>query len=432
MIASEEYEPNTGWDYAGFGYLAGAGTTMEGLGASLVNSYIDTTAPIDPTVTLSMLDLRRYPGVADTLEVFTQAALQEIDASAAAIGRRRDRSVRFGFDPNPQKDWFMVDLGQMLSRIGHTDVPVADEAAAASAAIDALVVVSGTGEASEGAQGISVHFPPSADAHWPDWYRAIGDPVWSRFLDGYFDAGRALPPERRAEVVDTSPNTTFFFDEYGLDVTAVLTEGAQGTVTSATMWSGIPEDDGSVTFYSSDQGLVEGAEAWAFYDLTRLELSDGVDTAVGFQQVNYNEEITFFTITVPVEYRAPIDASNGVFDDPIDLTLKATVDLDTDEISIGFFITEFGTVAPFTADPTGLLFPKLPVRAPDGTIEWLVTIDVGLWADLDTLGFDFIDWPAGTPILSELTVTDFGGYRDVFTVQTEVPQGFGSTDPGGG
>jgi hypothetical protein len=245
--------------------------------------------------------------------------------------------------------------------------------------------------------------------------------VWSEFLDGYFSAGRALPPERRAEVVRTSPDTTFIFSEDGLEVTAALTDEAAETVTSANMWSGIPADDGSVTFYSSDQGLVMGGEAWGFYDLSRLELNDGVDTAVAFQQVTYNEEITFFTITVPVTYRAPIDPANAVFDDPIDLTLKTTVDLDTNEVSIGLFITEFGTVAPFTAEPNGLLFPKLPVRAPDGTVEWQVTIDVGLWSDLDNLGFDFVDWPSGTPIRSELTVSDFGGYSDTFTVETEVP-----------
>ncbi|MFH2072169.1 MAG: clostripain-related cysteine peptidase [Actinomycetota bacterium] len=421
MIASEEYEPNDGWEYGGFGYVGSDGATVVGLGRSLLQAYLDTSGAGDPSVTLSMLDLRRYDEFAAALGTFAETALDTIDTSAVAIGRRRDKAVKFGSDPDPLKDWFMVDLGQVLSRLARTDVPVADDAQRAADLLDEIVVANMTGEASAGARGLSIHFPPSPDTYYPTWYQAFGDPVWADFLDGYFAAGRAIPPSRRAAVVDTSPQTTFFFDDYGLEIDAEIQPGSLDTVVSAVLWSGIPEDDGGVTFYSSDQGIVEGMLAVGFYDLTQLVLSDGQDSAIAFQQLAINEDLTIVTMTVPLAYKAPIDPANFVWDDPIDVTLKVTYNVETEEFTEELFATNLGTVGAFTAEPNGLFFPVVPYQAPGGEIEWIVTSDVGLWSDLPIITYEFVDLASGTPLYGELTIADFGGNTATVSVTTEVP-----------
>ncbi|MCB2224593.1 MAG: hypothetical protein KQH83_10545 [Actinobacteria bacterium] len=422
MIASEDLEPGDGWQYSGFTYLAQPDPTVLGLGQSILDAYYATSAATRPTVTLSMLDLRVYDEFSAALSTFTTEALATIDVSAAEIGRRRDSTVKFGSNPNPDYDWFMVDLGQLLTKLGRTDAPVADEAAAALDVLQRMVVGNVHGDAAAGARGMAVHFPSAPEYHYPQWYAVYGEPSWSQFLDAYFDAGRSLPEARRADLVRTSPITTFLFDDYGLEVTAEITEGSLDTVVAATLWSGVPQDDGSVIFYSSDQGVVEGFTAIGFYDLTRMVMDDGADQAVAFQQLTANEDYTVYTLTVPLGYRAPIDSSNGIYDDPIDVVLKAVYDLETDAFSIGLFsAANLGTTGAFDPAPDGLLFPKLPVWNPGTGVEWVFTTDVGLWADLDAMNVDFVPMDPGTPLYAELTVTDYGGNTAVFDVTTEVP-----------
>lgn len=421
MIASEELEPNDGWAYDGFGYLGTADPTVEGLGESLLQAYFNASAADDPSITLSMLDLRYYEAFSAALASFTDTALDTIDTSAAAIGRRRDKAEKFGSDPDPNKDWFMVDLGQVLNRLARTDVPVAGDAQLAADLLDQMVVASVAGEASKGAQGLSVHFPPAPDLHYPAWYEAFGDPMWAEFLEGYFAAGRAIPLERRAAVVDLSPDTTFGFDDYGLEISAEIQPGALETVVSAVLWSGIPDSDGTVIFYSSDQGLVEGRLAVGFYDLTQLWLSDGVDEAIAFQQLSINEDLTVVTMTVPLSYRAPIDSSVGEYADAIDVTLRVTYNLTTEEFTEEVFASSFGTVGAFNPEPDGLFFPIVPVQAPGGAIEWITTSDIGLWSDLPSLTYEFVDLLSGTPLYAELIVADYGGNTATVYVTTEVP-----------
>jgi len=421
MIASEELEPNEGWEYDGFRYIGTDDATVVGLGESLLQAYFDTSSAGNPTMTLSMLDLRRYDDFAVALDGFTQVALDTIDTTAVAIGRRRDRSSKFGADPDPLKDWFMVDLGQLLNKLARSETPIAADAQQAADLLDEFVVARIAGAASDGARGLSVHFPPAPDLHYPNWYEAFGDPVWGRFLDGYFEAGRSIPADRRAAVDRSSPNTTVWFDDYGLEIVAEIQPGALDTVVSAVLWSGIPEPDGSVTFYSSDQGVVEGNIAVGFYDLTQLWLSDGEDRAIAFQQLSINEDLTVVTMTVPLAYRAPIDPRIGEFDDPIDITLKLTYDVTTDEFTEELFASSLGTIGAFTPAPDGLFIPLVPHRTPDGVIEWVATTDIGLWSSIEFITYEFINLPSGTPLFGELTVSDFGGNTATVFANTEVP-----------
>jgi hypothetical protein len=423
MIASEDLIPNEGWAYAGFEYLAtAADPTVEGLGRSVLLSYTDTSAASSPSVTLSLLDLRRYSPFVEALGDLSDVALDSLDTTAVVFGRRRDRAMKFGANPNPEYDWFMVDLGQLLAKVARSETVVSDDASRVLQLMREMVVDNRTGEATAGATGLSVHFPPAPEWFYPSWYDTMGAPVWESFLNGYFDAGRAIPVSRQPAFNPSGDDTTFLFDDFGIEVTSDFGDSAVDTVVSAVLWSGVEEPDGSVTFYSSDQGLFDGSTAVGFYDLTRLVLDDGEDSAIAFQQITFSEDLTLVTITVPLSYRAPIDASQGQFADPIDVTLRVGYDLTTDEFTEDLFSTDIaGTVGAFTAEPDGLLFPKLPHRLLGGEIEWIPTTDVGLWADLPNLGYDFVELPSGTQLLSELRVSDFGGHTAAAVVSTVLP-----------
>ncbi len=57
----------------------------------------------------------------------------------------------------------------------------------------------------------------------------------------------------------------------------------------------------------------------------------------------------------------------------------------------------------------------------DGTEEWLLSSDVGLYADLEAITYDFATLPSGTELYLELIVVDFGGNTDSVSGVVTVP-----------
>jgi hypothetical protein len=57
----------------------------------------------------------------------------------------------------------------------------------------------------------------------------------------------------------------------------------------------------------------------------------------------------------------------------------------------------------------------------DGTEEWLLTSDVGLYADLDSLVYALEPLPSGTRLYIELVVVDFGGNYGSVSAVVSVP-----------
>ena len=207
-----------------------------------------------------------------------------------------------------------------------------------------------------------------------------------------------------------------------MNVEAAFDAGAVDNIVEAVLYTGVTDDDGTVTFIGEDQGLYAGTQAVAANDLTRLVLDDGQDQAYAYQDISFSEDLNLFMLDVPLAYYAPgVDAGSS---DYLDITLKLTYDATTEEFTEGFYAAdEFGTVSEFTADPEGLIVPWMLVWRPDGTIEWVQTSDVGLWADLPNLLYDFEKLPAGTELYAELYVFDFGGNSDFAAVETQVPAG---------
>ena len=96
----------------------------------------------------------------------------------------------------------------------------------------------------------------------------------------------------------------------------------------------------------------------------------------------------------------------------------------TEEFTEAFYyLNESGTIGEFQTDPTGLIVPWMLEWRADGTYEWVQTSDVGLWADLPNLLYDFPTLDPGTQIYAELTVWDFGGNSDYASVEASVPAG---------
>jgi len=412
MIASEENEPNDGWDYTAFDHLAeNDQATSITLGREILARFVRTSSPGDPKVTLSMFDLTRVDELVTALEDLNAELVPNMAQYAAFIGRQLNRTQSFASNPNPEEDWFMFDLGELLTRLSHHESAMGPLAAEAREALDAIVVGNRTGRTHEGASGMSVHFPPYPEYYGSDWYTSFGVPAWTDLLDAYYSAGQNIPDSQHPSFEPVGNQAVTYIDANGLNAEAEFNESALENIVESVLYSGVIEDDGTVTFFGQDQGWVDGTFAYATYDLTVLTLDDGVDQAVAFQAISFNEEITFFTLDVPLAYYPP-GMPVGT-DDYFDILLSLTYDLETEQFTETFFIyDEFGTMGEFDADPEGLLVPWLLQMDPDGTVSWVQTSDVGLWADLPNLLYQFDDLPPGTPLYAELIVYDYGGNSD--------------------
>jgi hypothetical protein len=421
MIASEEFEPGSGWDYSAFDHLAAQPdeVTARSLGEEIIRRYVATSGRANPTITLSLIDLSLADDLVAALDDFRGAVTPDMATLASAIGRGRQGAPSFGGSPIPDEDFFMVDIGVFLQNLVEADAPLGDSASATLAIFDRMVVASGTGEAAADATGLAIHFPPYLDWYWENWYLATEAPVWPDFLDAYYAAGQAIPVDKRPSFAPIGNEASFYFDEYGVTVEAVFNEAAGDNIINAVLYTGLVGDDGTITFIGEDQGLFEGNQAVGTNDLTVLILDDGEDRARAYQAISFSEDFNTFILDVPLAYYPP-----PITPDHQDVILHLTYDVASGEFTEGFYIQdEFGTIGQFEADPEGLIVPKMLEWRADGTYEWVYTSDIGLWADLPNLMYDFETLDPGTELYAELTVWDYGGNSDFASIRATIPAG---------
>ena len=422
LIASEEVEPLDGWDYAAFDLLAAEPETATArrLGEEIVHRYVAASGPANPTVTLSLVDLSLAAELVTALDGLRAAAAPDMATLAPTIGRTRAAAPSFGSSPFPEEDFYMVDVGVFLQNLAEAGAPsLSDSAGDALAVYEEMIIASAAGEAATAATGLAIHFPPYPEYYYETWYLGTQAPVWPDFLAAYYTAGQEIPSDKRPSFAPIANQASHYFDEYGLSVEATFDAGAVENVVEAILYTGVVGDDGTITFIGEDQGLYQGTQAFGSNDLTVLLLDDGEDQALAYQDISFSEDLTIFVLDIPLAYYPP-----GTDTAYQDIILHLTYNANTGEFTEGFYlVNEFGTIGQFETDPTGLIVPWMLEWRPDGTFEWVLTSDVGLWADLPNLLYDFQPLDPGTPLYAELWVFDFGGNYDYASVETVIPAG---------
>jgi hypothetical protein len=422
MIASQELEPGHGWDYRAFQVAADdPAVDVDTLGRSIVDGFA-AQAEAEGTgadITLSMVDLTRMGDVDAAVAEFSDALSSRAADVAPVVGRERAEVLSFGRDPDPTVDTHMADLGLLASEIGVDALDVSDQADALIRAIDDAVPYKVAGPAALGASGLSIYFPPTEDLLDEDYSSVESAEAWGGFLSSYFDAGKEIPADRQASFGDGGAQVVF--DEDGLNLAASFEEAAADTVVTAAISYGEVGEDGSVTFFGEEQAEVAedgSGDVLGIYDLTVMTISDGEDTSYAYLTLAYDDEAEIATIDVPLAYYEP-----GEQEEYRDVTLTISFDPESGDVlnETYYGFTAAGTYGELTADPEGIIVPKLLVVTADGTESWEPATDVGLFADLPNLQYDFETLESGTPLYAQLTVTDFGGNSDSVSAEVLVP-----------
>ncbi len=423
MIASQELEPGHGWDYRAFQVAADdPDVDVDTLGTAIVDGFA-AQAEAEGTgadITLSMIDLNQMAAVDDALTEFSEALSERAADVAPVVGRERADVLSFGRDPDPEVDTHMADLGLLAAEIGVEALDVSDQADALIRAIGDAVTYEVAGPAALGASGLSIYFPPTEELLNADYASVESAEAWGGFLNSYFEAGSEIPVDRQP-VFAGDGSAEVFFDEDGLNFFASFEAAAADNVVWSSISYGELGEDGSTTFFGEEQAEVAedgSGDVLGIFDLTVMTITDGLDTSYAYLTLAYDDAAEIATIDVPLAYYEP-----GEDEEYRDVTLTITFDpVSGDVLNETYYgYTEAGTYGELTADPEGIIVPKLLVVAADGTQTWEPASEVGLYADLPNLQYDFETLESGTPLLAQLTVTDFGGNSDSVTAEVLVP-----------
>ena len=426
MLASQELVPGHGWDYESLGLLAqDPGSSPQELGSAFVEGFAGQAQAMGTgaDITLSLLDLNGIETFQSAFGTLAQLIATSPSVYGQALASARRDLLGFGRNPDPDLDTNLVDLGGLLANLGErADLgDLASAARDASVALESLVVTKVNGPATTGASGLSVYFP-EIERYFRQGYLFLqGVPAWPDALAGFYQAGAAIPEDEQPAFVDDADGAIVFFDGDGLNVFGPLEQIAIDSVIDASIFYGVVEESDVQVLFGEEPAEVFEVDGvpgvGAIYDLTYLQLDDGEDSALAYLSLAIDPDSGLLLIDIPLWYRAPFA------DEPEDVILSLVVDPTNAAVLEEDFYTvdASGTYGSLSADPEGLIFPLVLVVQPDGSSEWLPTTEVGLWADLPLIQYDFIPLDSGTQLYVDLTVWDFGGNADSIVLYPVIP-----------
>lgn len=427
MLASQETEPGHGWDYRSLQLLVDQpGVDVDTFGRAVLDGFQAQAEAMQSSsdITLALIDLTQMPALDEAMAAFATAVDARAAQVAPVIGETRAHTLEFGRSPDGKETSHMTDLGQLVSEIGIEALDVSAEADALLRALNDVVLASVKGRARLDATGLSIYFPKTEEFLSPDYAVAVGASPWATMLAGYYHAGDEIQvvdyPTFQAD--DDEGNVTLYDD--GVTLSAQVDPATVGNVSETTISYGIVEVDGSITYLGDETAsiLADGsAVAEGFYDLTVLQMSDGIDTVEAYSQIVWDDENGIATIYVPMAYYAPGDVNGETYQDVLLVITVESETFDVIEETYYAYDDSFGGYGELNADPTGLIVPEQYNLDVDGNGGWYATSDVGLYADLDAITLDFVPLESGLTVWLELTITDFGGNTDTVTGQVTMP-----------
>lgn len=416
LLASQELEPGHGWDYGAFATVGqNGGATVDELGSALIAAFQAQAVEQedDAEITLSLTDLTKMPEVDAALAEFADQLIERVDGVAPTVGRTLAQTLGFGKSPDPDSDSFMTDLGILAGEIGVDALDVSDAADELVRAINDAVVDKVDGQATLGATGLSIYFPPQPEYYVQDYDEIVTDGRWSKFLTAYYGAGEAIPAGSHPSAAGDAEVS---FEDDGLVIRGSFGVEADNVAETFIRY-GTVESDGSITYLGKEQAsIADDGTAEGYFDLATMQITDGEDTVGAYLELTYSGDIT--TFDVPMAYYPPGSAES--FDDVL---LSITLDDEWNVLSETYYSydTDLATYGELTTDPAGIIVPQVLVVDADANETWVATSDSGLYADLPSLQYEFPRLASGTLLYIELWVVDFGGNAAQLSATVRLP-----------
>ena len=410
-LGSEELEPGHGWDYRSLSCL-GTSTGPVEVGKALMAGYMkQSEAEKDrDQVTISLVDLGRFPALETAVRAFSQAAQDDIGIVAGGLGRVAGTALAYGKAGKPSQDSHMVDIGSLADAVAQENSALSEQTASVRAALAKAVVAVESGSLLKGSSGISIYFPNQKKLY-DATYEAKGNGTWRGLLVSYYSQGSGKPKaeEPRFDAKDNLASVDF--DEEGLTIKGRLAKGCAAGVVDSVVYFGTVDDDGSIVFVGDDDASLDIAsgQVEGFWDRTILKLKQGKRETYGYLSLSAQEDgNTLYSI--PFAY-----FKNGKITDDYEYAyMDLVVDDKDEEVSSSLFKeNDAGMTAELRPTKGSKLVPLVEVLGEDGESTMEMTEDWGFDArDWESIEMDYEELEAGTPIYMELQAADAADNSD--------------------
>lgn len=228
MIASEEVEPGTGWDYSFLKAMNKAPDPLT-LGEKILATYEDSVKDSvwKTQYTLSCLDLEQVSGVSAAMDgLYEVLGDAVVSGGYSAVAKGRENTKSFALNSVPSQD-SAYDLVDMIDMAEHVPSQYGTEAEAVISAVESMVAASVTNI--EGANGVTVYFPYDNKDMYETYTEAILQIVpvslsHLDFLESYCEVWLNGAPS--ITPVETQPKTEA--DYFTVQLTQEQTENLAG------------------------------------------------------------------------------------------------------------------------------------------------------------------------------------------------------------
>ena len=156
MVASQEFEPGSGWNY-GFLKDVDSKTSSEDFGRAIVKSFKDYYAPKKNVtgISLSLIKLSKVEKVVSYLDTLFEQVDDDLTIDFSQISRSRSNSKSFGRISNEVYHYDLVDLMDLISKLPEK---YTKEVSDLKFSINEMVVYQETDL--ENTNGVSIYFLP--------------------------------------------------------------------------------------------------------------------------------------------------------------------------------------------------------------------------------------------------------------------------------
>jgi hypothetical protein len=189
-LASEETEPGAGWDYGAFA-LAATGGDADAVGEAIIEDYMAQCrqGPGDEFSSLALMDLQQFPAFDAAWQTVLGAVNGDLDTLALGLASAMFGVQQFGGSGGVGDGGSgLVDLGDLVKRLGKVAPALAASTDAFALALDNLIVADAHGAWLPGATGISIYWPFEAHDADFDTLRGSRPPeYWLEFLGTWHD-----------------------------------------------------------------------------------------------------------------------------------------------------------------------------------------------------------------------------------------------------
>ncbi|MSP93466.1 MAG: DUF1554 domain-containing protein, partial [Myxococcales bacterium] len=202
LIASQDFEPDNGWNYKSFQeVIDDPEMEPKAFAEKIASDYREHSLENGKvhSVTLSVLDAAKVGALYDAFLNFADGVRTSmVDATGAPdptkplvvrLSKVRPEAQRFGRSPDPKHDYHMVDLVDLAKRLAVEDATLQPQVDALAAAMQAVVKKRISGSLTKGSNGLSIYFPEQQPYYLSAFDAVPGFEPWRKALQALYEAG---------------------------------------------------------------------------------------------------------------------------------------------------------------------------------------------------------------------------------------------------